>query len=90
MDDHDKNNYGSQSLTIKAKAPDLGLDPKECIGVEHAEPCTIVIFGATGDLAARKLVPALFNLYVNDGLPDPFQIVGCGRTNMNEWQFKTG
>jgi len=88
MNHHDKNNYGSQSITIKAKAPDLGFDPEDCIGAEHGEPCTIVIFGATGDLTARKLVPALFNLYVNDWMPDPFQIVGCGRTNMNELQFK--
>ncbi|MBL7102411.1 MAG: hypothetical protein ISS60_06600, partial [Desulfobacteraceae bacterium] len=44
------------------------------------EPCTLVIIGASGDLTARKLVPALLNLYLNDGLPDPFLIVGCGRT----------
>jgi glucose-6-phosphate 1-dehydrogenase len=58
------------------------------MGVEHSEPCTIVIFGATGDLTARKLVPALFNLYINDGMPDSFQIVGCGRTKMSEQKFK--
>jgi len=88
MNHHNKNNFGSQRITIKAKVPDPGLAPKDCMKVEHGEPCTIVIFGATGDLAARKLVPALFNLYVNDGMPDAFQIVGCGRTRMNELQFK--
>jgi len=88
MDNHDKHIYGSQSITIKAEAPDLGLDLKECMGVEHGEPCTIVIFGATGDLTARKLIPALFHLYINDGMPDLFQIVGCGRTKMSESQFK--
>jgi len=39
-------------------------------------------------LTARKLILALFNLYVNDGMPDLFQIVGCGRTKMSESQFK--
>ena len=88
MNHYDKHIYGSQSITINAEAADLGFTPKDCMGVEHSEPCTIVIFGATGDLTARKLVPALFNLYVNDGMPDPFLIVGCGRTRMNELQFK--
>jgi len=87
MNHHDKNNSDSPSITINAKAPDLGFDPKDCIGVEHSDPCTIVIFGATGDLTARKLLPALFNLYANDGLPEPFQIVGCGRTKMSEQKF---
>jgi len=87
MNHHDKNNSDSPSITINAKAPDLGFDPKDCIGVEHSDPCTIVIFGATGDLTARKLLPALFNLYTNDGLPEPFQIVGCGRTKLSEQKF---
>ncbi|MEL7432550.1 MAG: glucose-6-phosphate dehydrogenase, partial [Chloroflexota bacterium] len=37
---------------------------------------TLVIFGATGDLTQRKLIPALFNQYVQDNLPDDFTIVG--------------
>lgn len=39
-------------------------------------PSTLVIFGATGDLAQRKLIPALFNQYIKDHLPDSFTIVG--------------
>ncbi|MBW2157713.1 MAG: glucose-6-phosphate dehydrogenase, partial [Deltaproteobacteria bacterium] len=58
------------------------------MSVEHSDPCTIVIVGATGDLTARKLVPALFNLYLNGGLPDSFSIVGCGRTKLNDQQFR--
>ncbi len=88
MENRDKQNYDPQSITINAKVPDLELSPEDCLGVENIEPCTIVIFGATGDLTRRKLVPALFNLYVNDGMPDSFQIVGCGRTKMSERQFK--
>jgi glucose-6-phosphate 1-dehydrogenase len=49
---------------------------------------TIVIFGASGDLAHRKLVPALFNLYLKQRLPKNFRIVGfSGRTRTHdEWR----
>ncbi len=53
------------------------------------DPCTLVILGATGDLTTRKLIPALFNLYLMERLPDPFSIVGCGRTAMDDDQFRT-
>lgn len=42
-------------------------------------PCTIVIFGITGDLAGRKLVPALYNLFVDGALPESLQVIGVGR-----------
>ena len=67
-----------------AIAPDLGFDPKGCIVPEPSDSCAIIIMGATGDLTARKLIPALFNLYLNDGLPEPFLIVGCGRTRLED------
>ena len=83
-----KNHNNAQGITVEADAPDLEISAKKCLGVQHSEPCTIVILGATGDLTARKLVPTLFNLYLNDGLPNPFQIVGCGRTKMSDRQFR--
>jgi glucose-6-phosphate 1-dehydrogenase len=43
------------------------------------QPVTIVIFGGAGDLAHRKLLPALYNLYVDGLLPPRFAIVGVGR-----------
>jgi glucose-6-phosphate 1-dehydrogenase len=43
------------------------------------QPCTIIIFGASGDLTARKLVPALYHLYGEKQLPQPFRIVGVAR-----------
>jgi glucose-6-phosphate 1-dehydrogenase len=61
---------------------------KKCFIEEHLEPCTIVIIGASGDLTSRKLVPALFNLYLNKGLPDTFLIVGCSRTELSSQAFK--
>lgn len=47
-----------------------------------APPCVMVIFGATGDLTKRKLIPALYNLVKSRLLPDQFAIVGTSRTEM--------
>ncbi|MBE3574258.1 MAG: glucose-6-phosphate dehydrogenase [Firmicutes bacterium] len=53
-----------------------------------APPCTVVIFGATGDLAQRKLFPALYGLH-RDGLLDPrTQVVGVGRREKTPEQFR--
>ncbi len=51
--------------------------------VAHAPatgPCALVLFGATGDLAKRKLVPALYNLAVEEALPETFALVGFSRS----------
>jgi glucose-6-phosphate 1-dehydrogenase len=50
-------------------------------------PLTIVIVGATGDLTARKLVPALFALAGKGRLPDDAQIVGVARSHMSDEDF---
>jgi glucose-6-phosphate 1-dehydrogenase len=47
-----------------------------------ADLTNIVIFGATGDLTKRKLIPALYNLYVKQRLPENFRIIGFAR---REW-----
>ncbi len=44
-----------------------------------AEPCTIVIFGASGDLTSRKLIPALYHLYKDRQMPPSFRVVGLAR-----------
>ncbi len=62
--------------------------PSPCPVEKPVEPCSIVILGASGDLTARKLVPALFRLYVNNGLPDSFLIVGCSRTPWSAREFR--
>ncbi len=43
------------------------------------EPCTVVIFGASGDLTARKLIPALYHLALEKALPTPYRIIGFAR-----------
>lgn len=52
------------------------------------EPCALVIFGGAGDLARRKLVPALYNLGRDGALPRSFAVVGTGRTPMTAEQFR--
>lgn len=49
---------------------------------------TVVIFGASGDLTQRKLVPALYNLYRKNRLPETFNIVGVSRTPMTHEKFR--
>lgn len=51
-------------------------------------PCVFVIFGATGDLARRKLFPALYNLMAEGLLPEHFAVVGVGRRVEHEDTFK--
>lgn len=48
----------------------------------------LVIFGASGDLTARKLVPALFNLYVSGNLPENFVVLGASRSDMSDEDFR--
>jgi glucose-6-phosphate 1-dehydrogenase len=52
--------------------------------VEPPDPCAIVIFGATGDLTGRKLIPALYNLFLDQHLPEAMTIVGVGRSGDRE------
>ena len=52
------------------------------------EPCTVVIFGATGDLTHRKLVPALYNLQRERLLPPGFSVVGFARRDWSDEFFR--
>ncbi len=51
------------------------------------EPCVVVIFGATGDLTRRKLVPALYDLSHDQFLPGGFSVVGFARTDLGTEGF---
>jgi glucose-6-phosphate 1-dehydrogenase len=48
----------------------------------------LVLFGASGDLTYRKLIPALYALYDQQMLPEKFQVVGVGRTVMSDGDFR--
>jgi glucose-6-phosphate 1-dehydrogenase len=57
------------------------------LGVRAPEPCVLVIFGASGDLARRKLVPALHDLAADGALP-PLAVVGFGRRALSADEFR--
>ncbi len=56
--------------------------------IEKPEPHILVIFGASGDLAKRKLIPALYNLALQNLLPDEFAVIGVGRTDLSDDEFQ--
>ncbi len=53
-----------------------------------APPCVIIIFGATGDLTKRKLVPALFRMAQQRLIPAQFAIIGTARQEMSDQEFR--
>jgi glucose-6-phosphate 1-dehydrogenase len=57
--------------------------------MDNGLPTSIAIFGASGDLTQRKLLPSLFNLYRKGRLPKQFRIVGYGNTAFSDDQFRT-
>lgn len=64
---------------------DLGSDD-----ALQVDPCVVVIFGATGDLTHRKLVPALYNLGVDGLLPAHFSLIGFARRELSDDDFREG
>lgn len=69
---------------------ELETHPLEELGLSSrfAEPCILVIFGATGDLTARKLMPALYNLAREGQLPSQFACVGFARRPKTNEEFR--
>ncbi len=53
------------------------------------QPVSIIVLGASGDLARKKIFPALFALYCQNHLPERFHIVGFARTEMGQEDFRT-
>jgi glucose-6-phosphate 1-dehydrogenase len=52
------------------------------------QPCSVVIFGATGDLTHRKLVPALYNLAADGDLPPAVAVIGFARREKSDEEFR--
>jgi glucose-6-phosphate 1-dehydrogenase len=57
--------------------------------VAAEDSCALVIFGASGDLTKRKLVPALWSMFQGRVLPEPFAVIGVARSEMSNEQFRT-
>lgn len=68
----------------------MSTHPLEEPGVSSRfiDPCILVIFGATGDLTARRLLPALYNLARENQLPSQFAIVGFARREKSHEAFR--
>ena len=56
--------------------------------MKQAENHILVIFGASGDLTKRKLIPAIFDLHLQNLLPEKFAILGVSRTNLSDNDFR--
>ena len=54
-----------------------------------ADPCVVVLFGASGDLAKRKVIPAMYDLAVHQSLGPRYAIVGFARTPMSDESFRS-
>ena len=52
------------------------------------DPCLMVIFGASGDLTKRMLIPSLYELFLDDLLPENFTVVGFSRKEMDTDAFQ--
>ena len=72
-------------MTTKIKATITeNAKPGDLPGITVPKPLSLVIFGATGDLTRRKLLPALFVMFVTKMLPAELRIVAFARREYNE------
>ncbi len=53
-----------------------------------ANPTVLIIFGGNGDLTKRKIIPALYNLFLENRLPDKFAIIGTSRTKITNEKYR--
>ncbi len=56
---------------------------------EKSNPSIFIIFGGTGDLAKRKIIPALYNLFLENRLPEKFAIIGTGRSKFTDAKYRS-
>src|SRR5215831_7432402 len=63
----------------------LSRDPE----MSDSPSCIMVIFGATGDLTKRKLIPALYNLKKSNLLSDKFAVIGVARAEIDDQEFRS-
>ena len=78
------------STTVPSTPPAVVGDNPLVEGLERlpVHPTNLAIFGATGDLSKRKLLPALYNLAHDGALPERFNLVGISRSEMTDEEFR--
>lgn len=77
-------------MNIKNPANESHLD-EDVFAIQQEQlmhDMTFVLFGATGDLAQRKIYPALYNLYLDGKLPENISVIGLGRTGLSDEEFQ--
>ena len=62
--------------------------PETLVSARQVDPCVLVLFGVTGDLSCRKLIPALYHLERTDSLPAEFAVVGYARRAGNDEELR--
>ncbi len=77
----------SPPSSLSGSAVSVEILSEEKTKKRRPDPMAVVIFGATGDLAGRKLAPALFNLMLDGTLPEPAVILGVARNEMDRSAF---
>jgi glucose-6-phosphate 1-dehydrogenase len=56
--------------------------------MKQSEPLVLIIFGASGDLTKRKLIPALYELHTQNLLPEKLAVLGVSRTELSDESFR--
>jgi glucose-6-phosphate 1-dehydrogenase len=81
---------GAGPLPKKAGLEETSFHMENAVPISgrQAPPCTAVIFGAAGDLTARKLIPAFYNLAKQRLLPSNFAVIGFARREYNDTSFR--
>jgi glucose-6-phosphate 1-dehydrogenase len=80
---------GAPQVEVRGQALEEAEGGASCLWQGPPEACAVVIFGASGDLTGRKLVPALYNLFVSGGLPSRFLILGSARRTWSDDEFRS-
>ena len=68
----------------------VGDSGAKAAAIPRGAPCVMVIFGASGDLTKRLLMPALYNLACDGLLPEEFAIVGMAMDELTSEAFASG
>src|SRR5262245_14456907 len=76
----------SQSMSVRVRRS--AAEGGAALPLRAEDPVTIVIFGASGDLAQRKLLPALGQLQRAGYLPERYAVIGFSRTPMSDEKFR--
>jgi glucose-6-phosphate 1-dehydrogenase len=85
-------NRNDEHVSVSTAAPSFTSntekDLKFCMAEKRPDPCILVIIGASGDLTARKIIPAIHNLHITKSLPLRFVTLGCARSKLDSQGFR--